>query len=117
MTNAILDFEMLRNKNEIRAAEWHCDSPGNKTSLEFKAMELGGEVGEVLNAVKKLSRTLNGMKGGVSVMQSQMDIADELADVIICCDLLGMELEIDLGRAVKHKFNKTSDKVGLLTKF
>lgn len=43
------------------------------------------------------------------------DIADEIADTIIALDLLASHLNIDLGEAVKIKFNKTSNKYDLQT--
>ena len=77
--------------------------------LEFSAVELGGEVGEVLNAVKKLARLRRGMAGGSDTINN---IAEELADVVICADLLAIKLGINLDQAVVDKFNATSIKHG-----
>ncbi len=41
------------------------------------------------------------------------DLSEELADVVICADLLAAKYNIDLEAAVKDKFNKTSDKYNL----
>jgi len=111
-----LDLDTLRINNANRASEWHHGDVNGQTSLEFKAMELGGEVGEVLNACKKLVRHRNGMVGGVDESDSIEAITDELADVIICVDLIAMELGINLSVAVVNKFNKTSWKMGLQTR-
>lgn len=81
--------------------------------MSFRAMELGGEVGEALNEAKKLVREANGWPGSRS---SKEKLAEELADVVICADLLAMTAGVDLGEAVRAKFNATSDKVGLNTK-
>ena len=42
---------------------------------------------------------------------------NELADVIICADLIAMDEGIDLAQAVKDKFNKTSRKYNLNTTY
>lgn len=99
----------LSKANYVRAKEWG----GKPTSLSFKGNELAGEVGEACNILKKLERTRLGMKGGGGSIEA---LAEELADVIICVDLIAGHLAIDLERAVVNKFNKTSEKVGLETK-
>jgi hypothetical protein len=72
-------------------------------------MELGGEVGEAQNAAKKLIRFRNGWAGGSDAREN---LAEELADTVICADLAAMKEGIDLGAAVVAKFNATSDKYG-----
>jgi NTP pyrophosphatase (non-canonical NTP hydrolase) len=62
---------------------------------------MAGECGEVCNLIKKLRR-------GESV--PLIEIGDELADVVIYCDLLAARLKIDLGDAVVRKFNEVSDR-------
>ena len=101
-----LNFTQLRTANLTRCAKWNCGVP---CGIEFSACELAGETGEVCNAVKKLSRLRRNMKGGVD---TTANIAEELADVVICADLLAMDLGIDLGAAVAAKFNATSEKHG-----
>lgn len=98
-----LSFVELRDANNRRCEIW-----GEK-SVEFSAIELGGETGEFLNEIKKLSRFQSGMAGGKNDPEA---VADELADVVICADLCGRKLGIDLDAAVRRKFNKTSDKHG-----
>lgn len=66
------------------------------------ALAMIGEAGEVGNAVKKLNRG----DGDVAA------VAKELADTVIYCDLLAARLDIDLGAAVRAKFNEVSDRVG-----
>lgn len=107
-----LQFDELRAANVDRDVEWTASS-GVRADLSFRAMELGGEVGEALNEAKKLVREANGWPGSRS---SKAKLAEELADVVICADLMAMELGIDLGWAVRSKFNATSNKVGLTTK-
>ena len=103
-------LEKLREANLIRAVEW--DQNKDAGAL-YKATELGGEVGEALNVVKKLERERLGIRGSRDTVEH---LAEELADIIICTDLLAMSYGIDLPEAVKVKFNKTSSNVGLETR-
>jgi hypothetical protein len=109
-------FDILREINNRRAIEWVGEVP-DLDQLLFCATELGGEVGEAQNEVKKLFRELQGWKGGKPLGEATLSIALELADVIICADRLAACLDIDLWHVIKTKFNKTSDKHGLKTKF
>lgn len=109
-----LTFKELREANARRGIEW-MGEPNGLDDLSFTAIELGGEAGEALDAVKKLLRHLKGVKGGVPMQQSLIDIGDELADVIISADRVAESLGIDLGLSVIRKFNKTSTKQGLST--
>lgn len=104
-------LEQLRLKNKSRHKEWAADE---SISLSFRGTELGGEAGEVLNELKKLERARLGMAGGKTDLQG---LREELADVIISVDLIAMDLNLDLESAIREKFNKTSDKHGLETKF
>lgn len=100
----------LRAANIARQAEW--DTKGQIT-LAYRGNELAGEVGEACNLIKKLERERMGIAGSRA---SVAELAEELADVIICADLIAMQLGIDLQAAVADKFNKTSEKVGLATR-
>jgi NTP pyrophosphatase (non-canonical NTP hydrolase) len=108
----------LRDANRVRDKEWG----GGRLSASFFSNELGGEVGEALdvatkllaiaiscgraqNLVKKLERENLGIRGSRTTTS---DLAEELADVIICTDLVANIYGIDLDKAVDDKFNKTS---------
>lgn len=104
-----MDFNDLRRANINRQAEW---DPDSKITLSYRGNELAGEVGEACNIMKKLERQRLGIRGSRA---SQIDLAQELADVIICCDLIAATEGIDLMIAVRAKFNSTSDKYGLNT--
>lgn len=106
-----MTFEALRKSNSARHQEW---ARGESLPLSFRGLELGGEAGEACNEIKKIERIRLGLAGGKEDLQA---LANELADVIICADLIAMDLGIDLGQAVEDKFNQTSDKYGLETKF
>lgn len=102
-----LTFDRLRAANDERAKLWN--TSGTPLSLEFAGIELCGEAGEVANAIKKHVRFERGLKGGVD---ASANIAEELADVVICADLVARKMGINLGFAVENKFNATSEKHG-----
>jgi NTP pyrophosphatase (non-canonical NTP hydrolase) len=108
MTDGIT-FNVLRDANRNRKGEW----PGNdKADVAFRAIELAGEAGEVAEAVKKFLRAERGIKGSTATRE---DIADEMGDLLVSLDLLADELGIDLGAAVRRKFNATSEKYSMRT--
>ena len=67
------------------------------------AVALAGEVGELLNLLKKLRR-------GDEI--SYGDISDEIGDVLACLCLLSARLDIDLEGAAIRKFNEVSQRRG-----
>jgi NTP pyrophosphatase (non-canonical NTP hydrolase) len=102
-----LEYNSLREANIARQAAW---CPEQVPDLSFRGCELAGEVGEALNVIKKLERERLGWRGSRDTVEH---LAEELADVIICTDLVAISAGIDLDAAVARKFNATSDKVGL----
>lgn len=75
------------------------------------ACAMAGEAGETCNAVKKLRRLESGgntAKDPQTEAEHVAQIANEIADTIIYCDLLAARLGIDLGEAVREKFNIVS---------
>lgn len=102
-----LSLRTLREANVERDQHW---DPEGKLTLSFRGCELGGEVGELLNVIKKLERETLGLRGSRDTAEH---LAEELADVIICADLIGMAMGVNLERAVRDKFNATSLKLNL----
>lgn len=100
----------LRQANAQRMKEW---DPTNTITLAYKGNELAGEVGEACNIIKKLERERLGLRGSRA---TKHQLAEELADIIICVDLIAMQLDIALDYAVEQKFNATSDKYKLRTR-
>ena len=100
----------LRKANEIRQREWDVD---DQITMAYRGNELAGEVGEACNIIKKLERARLGIRGTTATIDQ---LADELADIIICVDLIAMMVSIDLERAVRDKFNATSVRYGLTTR-
>lgn len=86
--------ERLPYFGHLNVRSWNCTD---------WATAVGGEVGELLNFVKKFRR-------GDADRDYITDIAKEMADVIIYLDFLAQWFGIDLEKAVIHKFNETSDK-------
>jgi len=102
-------FYSLRAANEARQADW-CPDPAQQPDLSFRGNELAGEVGEACNVIKKLERERHGWRGS---RDTKEHLGEELADVIICANLIAITAGIDLDAAVEAKFNATSEKVGL----
>lgn len=100
----------LRRKNNERNEEW---TKGADTTLVFRALELGGEVGELLNAIKKIERAAAGWVGSTVTYD---DVLDEIADVQICLDRVAEYFSANLETITRAKFNKTSEKYGLKVK-
>lgn len=106
------DFEQLRDANFERNRQWQGrrENVTEPITASFWGVELAGEVGEACNVVKKLERERMGMPGSRATVEQ---LAQELADIVICVDLLAMHYGIELGPAVEDKFNETSVKIGL----
>lgn len=84
-----LHFEDLRAANVARQAEWDGDSKAQ--NLKWRANELFGEAGEAANIIKKLHRERVGIRGSRATLT---DLAEELADIVICLDLFAMTADI-----------------------
>ena len=99
----MLTFKNLRIANVERCEH----SFGNKIE-EWSPTDWGcalaGEAGELCNKLKKMRR-------GESVPLK--DVADEIADTVIYCDLLAERLGINLDEAVISKFNEVTHRRGL----
>lgn len=100
----------LRFANKVRQQEW---DPTDVITIEYRGNELCGEVGEACNVIKKIARERLGLRGSRATLEQ---LAEELADVIICTDLIAMQAGIDLAEAVCQKFNATSQKYNLQTR-
>lgn len=109
-----LTFRCLRSANLQRLPEFknaqggpaHSISDGSDWSLTDWCTAVAGELGEAANLIKKIRRE------DFSIDELRPALADELADVAIYLDLLAHRAGIDLGRAVREKWNQTSEKIG-----
>lgn len=105
-----LNFDQLRTTNVER-----CETvfhPLQAWSPTDWGCAMAGETGEACNFIKKLRR-LEGADRYFDTPERRAElnvkIAKELADVVIYADLLAARLGIDLGEAVRQKFNEVSD--------
>lgn len=80
-----MGYTTLREANAVRELEW--DS-GGKLDGSFYANEMAGEVGEAIEVAQDY--LLSGINSGYS----RSDLADELADVVICINLLAHKFGI-----------------------
>jgi NTP pyrophosphatase (non-canonical NTP hydrolase) len=84
-------LKQLRTVNVARDKEWRNDA--KPFTLVFWANELAGETGEACNILKKFDREfVYRVKGSRSNIDA---LADELADIIICCDLTGIAAGVE----------------------
>ena len=81
----------LHKANIARGIEW--EGSNEKCDLAFWGVELAGEVGEACNIIKKIERERLGMRGSRATVQ---DLTDELADIIICVDLIACHINMTL---------------------
>jgi len=105
-----LKLRDLRDANLTRQNEW---DPTDAITASYRGNELAGETGQACNVIKKLERERLGLRGSRS---GSIALAEELADVVICCDLIAAMYQINLDLAVIRKFNDTSEKYGLATR-
>jgi len=83
--------------------------PNNLIDASYRGNELGGEVGEAQNIIKKLERERLGLRGSRIGLQH---LAEELADVVICAVNVANHYDMDLSSAIVQKFNHSSTKNG-----
>lgn len=88
------DFFTLREANVARDIEWNTGT--EKVSPLFRGVELAGEVGEVLEVVAKIERG--------DYLQHKDALAQELADIAICVDLVAMDYGIDMNNVPESAF-------------
>jgi NTP pyrophosphatase (non-canonical NTP hydrolase) len=103
-------LKTLREASIYRQLEW---DPDRKITLSYRGNEMAGELGEACNLIKKIERQRLGLRGSLATTDQ---LAEELADIIICADLIAADLDINLEEAVRRKFNMTSDRYGLKTR-
>ena len=125
MENTSLSFSSLREANLKRCAarfhpaeEWSSSAWGNAMAGEFG--EVAGELLDLnmlmlkffakLKACDTIKKMMRQMEGDAEFEVLKKKLAFELADVIIYADLLSAPLGIDLGEAVRGKFNEVSAK-------
>jgi len=112
--SGMLTFAQLRAANLKRLPLFknrhgqfaHSEPDGSDWSDAEWLEALVGEIGEYANTKKKVRR------GDFTPEEAKQMLADELADMICYTDILASQLGIDLGEAVRRKFNEVSDRIG-----
>jgi NTP pyrophosphatase (non-canonical NTP hydrolase) len=108
-----LTFRQLRDANcariprfKNRRGEYCHEIDGSDWSLGEWMNAVTGELGEAANLIKKITR------GDFTLEEGREDLGKELADIMIYLDILAFRAGVDLGDAVRSKFNEVSDRVG-----
>lgn len=106
----VVSFDQLREANVLRCEEvFHALT---EWSLSDWATAATGELGEAANLIKKIRRRdfkLTDVVGkGRGMITIHEWLGNELADVVIYVDLLAARAGINLGKAVRRKFNEVS---------
>lgn len=108
-----LNFDTFRSVNLARCLRWHPDGIASWSKSDW-AVAIAGEAGEMCNVVKKLNRLRDGLAGnhGEDVSHAKLiaKLGQELADVVIYCDLLAQREGLNLGELVRSKFNEVSER-------
>lgn len=82
-------------------------------SAYYLGLTVSKSTGYLANAIKNMRRKeTEGWSAHRIKEHSKQAIADEAADVAIYLDLLCYRFGIDLGEAVRRKFNEVSDRTG-----
>ncbi len=113
-----LSFALMSQVNARRCVRWHgpdWKSPDDQWTAADWSNAMCGEAGEAANIVKKLRRLEGSFPSTVPSLPRErltQELADELADVVLYADLLAQKVGIDLGDAVRRKFNRKSHEQG-----
>lgn len=110
-----LSFEVLRAANTERLPLFknchgepaHAERDGSDWSRSDWLEAAVGELGEYANFSKKFRR------GDINEVEFKEHARKELADVVNYVDLLAFRLGINLGDAIREKFNTVSNRVGV----
>jgi NTP pyrophosphatase (non-canonical NTP hydrolase) len=103
-----LDFSELRRANVKRCLKWHPQGI-NSWSLSDWFTAMMGEAGELGGELKMLNRERDGLVGNKRPATIE-NVGKEAADVVIYLDLLCEAAGIDLGEAIRSKFNEVSQR-------
>lgn len=112
MNRTTLKPGTLRRANTDRQAEW---PGGDRVDLYFRAMELAGEAGELVNLLKKQVRLDRDISGTTETQEAlTLAIRDEIGDVAVCLDLVGMEFPCALDTAAVFEPDLTRENLSRL---
>lgn len=118
MSDIDLTFRSLRRVNTMR-----CENPRThggfghnlrSWSVAEWTNAMAGEAGEACNIAKKLIRYRDEMEflnKGATWSELHTMLAEELADVVIYCDLIATSQGFVLEDLIRAKFNKDSERI------
>lgn len=109
-----LTFKQLQHANFKRLPQFknakgepaHSEPDGSDWALSAWGNAVAGEVGEACNIIKKIERK------DMTLSEAREALGNELADAVTYLSILAFRAGIDLGEAVRSKFNEVSDRVG-----
>src|SRR5690606_4184457 len=104
-----LTFAELQKANAKRREEGSGGGTENTWLLTDWTNALCGEAGELANLAKKIRR---GRPTDPTLESAKEDLAHELADIVTYADIIATKLGINLGQAIRDKFNIVSERVG-----
>lgn len=121
---SILTFDALTSANLQRLPLFrdrmgriaHSQPDGSDWNLAMWTNAVAGETGEACNLSKKILRGDFGEPGTTSYAQASLELAKELADIVIYADIACTRAGWSLGHIVTEKFNEVSDRVGCAVK-
>jgi NTP pyrophosphatase (non-canonical NTP hydrolase) len=101
-----------RQKSMITARDYQTRACGTAIfpkhqAMEYLALGLVGESGEIANKVKKFIRDGAAPE---EFAQKKIDLAYEVGDVLWYCAVLLDELEMDLGHVMENNLQKLADR-------
>lgn len=110
-----LSFEVLRAANlqrlplfkNAKGERAHASEDGSDWTRSDWLEAATGELGEYANVSKKFRR------GDINEVEFRELARKELADVVTYLDILAYRIGINLGDAVREKFNAVSNRVGV----
>jgi len=103
-----LTFRRLNAANLKRVSAFLHSPDLSDWSIAEWTNALCGEAGEAANIAKKILRKDGGDANFTALKDA---LAKELADTVIYADLCASRLGIDLGQAVRQKFNEVTDRL------
>ena len=89
------------NKYQEQAATTACYP--ERRGIEYTALGLAGEAGEVANKVKKY------LRGDYGLEELRAACFDEIGDVLWYCAMLARELDLELDAIAQHSLDKLAD--------
>lgn len=109
------DLLAMRYDITLNYLEWDCAPiPFDNTKLASVVLDMAMDTGRACNVVKKLDRELLGMNGSRATAD---DLASHLKDILWGASDVAALFGLRLSDCVAAKFNKTSEKVGLITRY